>query len=267
MPRCGGCEGVCRCALSDSPTIDVTGSGTGVSPWQANLRRSAGIGNTVELRSDGLFVGEQSVSPSLVTDTATVDMAGDGSPAAPLRGDVKIASAFGSFGSGSNGLVITPSGLAAPPDHATRNQQATREHPANQGGLPGPGANPGTYNGLTTGVTISNPTRRLMRALIITQFSVEIVYNTPTSVIWRMVTELASGGQLSSVDHLWPVITGANLNIRDRKVGTRIDSDGVNAGQSATFQVTPSLLIFGAGFAGVEFVSATVFIRAIGFTE
>lgn len=81
MPRCGGCGGACSCGVEGTDSVSVSGNGQTGTPFTPALRVSDDLGNTVEVRTDGVFVGEQSVNPA----NTTAGVAGDGTGPNPLR--------------------------------------------------------------------------------------------------------------------------------------------------------------------------------------
>lgn len=266
MPRCGGCEGVCRCRLEASPRISVTGNGQPTTPFKPDIKRSAGIGNTVELRSDGLYVGQQQVNPVVLGDTATIDASGDGTPANPIRADLRLADAFGAFGSGSNGLVASSAGIAAPPDHATRYAVSRRAVPVQGEQAGATGAGTYRYAGAPFSAGFTNNTRRRMRVLILASLRFEVSYNAPTQAFISLEVSRV-GGNIIETDQERFVYTSAGGNMNDRRRLNLTADDTLDAGQARTWTAVPVLDVLGFGFNGLEVVGGSMVLRVYGFTE
>lgn len=81
MPRCGGCTGACQCSVVGSDSIQVAGNGQAGTPFTPSIQVSGDPGNTLDVRDDGVFVGEQSVAP---VNTAA-GVSGDGTFGNPVR--------------------------------------------------------------------------------------------------------------------------------------------------------------------------------------
>lgn len=80
MPRCGGCEGVCRCAVQGTDAITVDGSGQPATPYVVDLDVSPDVGNSLEVRANGVFVGSEIVAGT----TVGTGLDGDGTGGDPL---------------------------------------------------------------------------------------------------------------------------------------------------------------------------------------
>lgn len=92
MPRCGGCEGVCRCSVvAADESISVAGSGQSLVPYEIGARLSADVGNAIEVRADGLYSGAEVVAG--LTVGAGLD--GDGTGGDPLLLKPPSAVAYG----------------------------------------------------------------------------------------------------------------------------------------------------------------------------
>jgi hypothetical protein len=94
VPRCGGCEGVCRCSVEGTDAISVEGSGQPANPYIVDAQLSSDVGNNLEVRSDGLFVGAE-VTEGLFVG-AGID--GDGTVGDPIVLDPASVSIYGSTG-------------------------------------------------------------------------------------------------------------------------------------------------------------------------
>ena len=80
MPRCGGCGSSCTCVLQGSDAIGVTGTGQANNPLVPALTVSEDVGNSLEVRDDGAYVGAEIVSGLF----AEGGISGDGTAPDPL---------------------------------------------------------------------------------------------------------------------------------------------------------------------------------------
>lgn len=72
---------MCRCSVQGTDAIEVTGTGQTANPYVADLAVSADVGNSVEVRADGVFVGAEIVAGVNVG----AGIIGDGTGGSPLR--------------------------------------------------------------------------------------------------------------------------------------------------------------------------------------
>ncbi len=103
MARCKGCGQVCTCRVVGSDCIEVTGNGQENRPYTVAPILSEDVGNSVECRDDGLFVGAEIVA-GLFTGPG-ID--GDGTAPSPITPDPPFVRVFGSIASAAHNSTST----------------------------------------------------------------------------------------------------------------------------------------------------------------
>lgn len=76
---------------TDTPSINLEGTGTTILPLTADVILSADAGNTIEERISGLYVPTPSPFLLNTLDTPTVNLSGDGTVGTPLSADVILS--------------------------------------------------------------------------------------------------------------------------------------------------------------------------------
>jgi hypothetical protein len=85
---------VCRCSVEGTDAISVDGTGQPANPYVIDANLSGDVGNSLEVRDDGLYVGVE-VAEGIFTGTG-ID--GDGTVGDPVVLDPPSASVYGSSG-------------------------------------------------------------------------------------------------------------------------------------------------------------------------
>ena len=94
---------------NDTPTVDLTASGTDNHTLQADVKVSAAAGNTIAVNADGLFVPTPAAeTPFVANDSSTVDFTTSGTANHTLTGVVKVSAAAG------NTVAVNADGIFVP---------------------------------------------------------------------------------------------------------------------------------------------------------